>query len=47
VFATRVGGLCLNNTVEEFDFIDGSFGVVGGRTDDFQSNVFAGGGIAR
>lgn len=47
MFATRVGGLCLNDPVEQFDFIDGGFGVVGSRTNDFQSDVFAGGGIAR
>lgn len=41
MFAARVVGLGLDNLVEEFDFVNSGFGVVGGRADDFQSDVLS------
>jgi hypothetical protein len=47
MLATGMGRVGLNDAIQQFDFIDGGFGVVGGGTNDFQRDVFAGGGIAR
>ena len=46
VSPTRVAGFRLDDLVEEFDLVDGGFGVVGGGSDDFQRDVSIGDGIA-
>lgn len=46
MFAAGVGGLGLDDAGEQFDFIDGGFGVVGGGANDFKGDVFVGDGIA-
>lgn len=39
---TGVGGLRLDDSVEELDLIDRGFGVVCGRPNDLQRDVFSG-----
>lgn len=46
MFATGVRGLRLDDAVEEFDLVDGGFGVVGSGSDDLEGDVFPRGGIA-
>lgn len=45
MFVIWVVWVCLDDFVEKFDFVDGCFGVVGGRFDDFESDVFVGSGV--
>lgn len=44
--ATRVVGVCLDDLVEELDFIDGGFGVMGGGAYDLEGYVFPGGVVS-
>lgn len=46
MLATRVRRLRLYNAIQELNLVDGGFGVVSGGTNDFEGDVFTGGGIA-
>ena len=47
VFPTRVGRVGFDDAAQQFDFIDGGFGVMGGGAHDLEGDVFVGNGIAR
>lgn len=46
VSSARMIRVCLDDFVQQFDFINGGFSVVRSRSDDFERDVFAGGGIS-